>query len=42
MNKENKPEEYVLTQDDVDTTYSEPEVRKSFGVTPDEFEEEEI
>lgn len=42
MNKENKPEEYVLTQDDVDTTYSEPEVRKSFGVKPDEFEEEDI
>ena len=42
MNKENKPEEYVLTQDDVDTTYSEPEVKKSFTVNPDEFEEEEI
>jgi hypothetical protein len=42
MGKENEPKEYVLTQDDVDTTYSEPEIKKSFGVSPDEYEEEEI
>jgi hypothetical protein len=40
MNK--KPEEYTLTQDEVDTTYSEPEIKKSFGVTPDDYEEEDI
>lgn len=42
MGKEDKPEEYVLTQDDVDTTYSEPEIKKSFGVSPDDYEEEDI
>lgn len=42
MGKEDKPEEYVLTQDDVDTTYSEPEIKKSFSVNPDDYEEEEI
>ncbi len=42
MGKDKEPEEYTLTQDEVDTTYSEPEIKKSFGVTPDDFEEEEI
>lgn len=42
MGNEDKPEEYVLTQDEVDTTYSEPEIKKSFTVNPDEFEEEDI
>jgi len=41
MNKNNEPKEYVLTQDEVDNTYSEPEIKKSFGVE-DEFEEEDI
>ena len=43
MNKE--PEEYTLTKDEIDTTYSEPDIKKSFGVTPDdenEYEEEDI
>lgn len=35
-------EEYTLTQDDVDYGYSEPQIKKSFSVSPDEFEEEEI
>jgi hypothetical protein len=42
MGKENEPKEYVLTQDEIDTTYSEPEIKKSFGVNPDDYEEEEI
>jgi len=42
MGKENEPKEYVLTQDDIDTTYSEPEIKKSFSVKPDEYEEEDI
>ena len=41
MNKNNEPKEYVLTQDEVDSTYSEPEIKKSFGVD-NEFEEEDI
>ena len=42
---DNKKDEYTLTQDEIDTTYSEPDIKKSFGVTPDdenEFEEEDI
>lgn len=34
--------EYVLTKDDVDYDYSEPQIKQSFGVSPDEFEEEDI
>ena len=42
---DNKKDEYTLTQDDIDTTYSEPDIRKSFGVTPEDendYEEEDI
>lgn len=42
MGKEEEPKEYVLTQDEIDTTYSEPEIKKSFSVNPDDYEEEEI
>lgn len=42
MGKEDKPEEYVLTQDEVDTTYSEPEIKKSFSISKDDYEEEDI
>ena len=35
-------EEYTLTQNDVDYAYSEPEIKKSFSVSPDDFEEEDI
>ncbi len=42
MGKDKEPEEYTLTKDEVDTTYSEPEIKKSFGVTPDDYEEEDI
>jgi hypothetical protein len=38
----NKPKEYVLTQDDVDADFSEPQIKKSFGVKPEDFEEEDI
>ena len=41
-NDKKEPEEYTLTQDEIDTTYSEPDIKKSFGVTPDDFEEEDI
>jgi len=42
---DNKKDEYTLTQDDIDTTYSEPDIRKSFSVTPEDendYEEEDI
>ena len=45
IDKDEKPDEYTLTQDEIDTTYSEPDIKKSFGVTPDdenEFDEEDI
>jgi hypothetical protein len=42
MGNGDKKEEYVLTKDDVDYDYSEPEVKRSFGVKPDDYEEEEI
>ncbi len=37
-----KKEEYILKQDDVDYDYSEPNIKKSFTVNTDEFEEEDI
>jgi len=37
-----KKEEYTLKQDDVDYDYSEPDIKKSFTVNTDEFEEEDI
>jgi hypothetical protein len=40
MNKDDKPKEYVLTQDDVDSNYSDSSVRKSFDA--DDYEEEDI
>ena len=43
MNKEK--DEFILTQDEIDTTYSEPEIKKSFGVRPEDendYEEEDI
>jgi hypothetical protein len=42
MNNEKKKEEYVLTNNDVDYGYSEPQVRQSFDVNPEDYEEEEI
>lgn len=41
MHNKNKPKEYILTQDDVDSDYSDINVRKSFGASPDEYEEED-
>lgn len=40
MHQDNKPKEYVLTQDDVDSSYSDSSVRQSFDT--DEYEEEDI
>jgi len=44
MNKDNEKKEYVLTKDDVDTDYSDTNVKKSFTVNPDQndYEEEDI
>lgn len=42
MGGEKEKEEFVLTQKDVDYDYSEPQIKKSFGVSPDDYEEEEI
>jgi hypothetical protein len=38
----NKKEEYVLKQGDIDYDYSEPDIKKSFSVNTDDFEEEDI
>jgi hypothetical protein len=35
-------QEYILTKDDVDADYSDNDIRKSFSVSPDDFEEEDI
>jgi hypothetical protein len=45
MDKDKKPEEYVLKQEDVDADYSDANVKKSFTVTDtesDDYEEEDI
>jgi hypothetical protein len=42
MGNDDKKQEYVLTKDDVDADYSDNEVKKSFSVRPEEFEEEDI
>ncbi len=39
---DDKKEEYTLTKSDVDYDYSEPNIKKSFTVNPEDFEEEEI
>jgi hypothetical protein len=42
MDKEKEKEEYTLTKNDVDYGYSEPQIRQSFNVNPNDYEEEEI
>lgn len=42
MGNDEKKQEYILTKDDVDADYSDNEIKKSFSVSPDEFEEEDI
>ena len=42
MDKEKEKKEYVLTQKDVDTSYSEPDIKQSFSVKDDEYTEEDI
>jgi hypothetical protein len=37
-----KKEEYVLDKDTVDYDYSENDIKQSFAVKPDEYEEEDI
>jgi hypothetical protein len=41
MGKE-KPKEYVLTKDDVESTYSDANLRKSFSVNDNPYDEETI
>ena len=41
MNKD-KEQEYILTKDDVDADYSDNDVKKSFAVSPEDYEEEDI
>jgi hypothetical protein len=40
MHKDDKPKEYVLTKDDIDSTYSDSSIRNSFDA--DDYEEEDI
>ena len=40
MHKDDKPKEYVLTKDDIDSTYSDSSIRDSFDI--DDYEEEDI
>jgi len=42
MNTEKKPKEYILTKDDVDATYSDASLRKSFAVDDNPYDEESI
>jgi hypothetical protein len=42
MNNKEQKKEYVLTKDDVDADYSDSNIKKSFQVNPDDYEEEEI
>jgi len=37
MNNKEKEEEYVLTKDDVDQSYSEPQIKKSFSSSVNDF-----
>jgi pyruvate/2-oxoglutarate dehydrogenase complex dihydrolipoamide acyltransferase (E2) component len=38
----NKPKEYILTKDDVNSSFSDASVQKSFNVKPDDYEEEDV
>jgi hypothetical protein len=40
MHKDDKPKEYVLTKDDINSTYSDSSIRNSFDA--DDYEEEDI
>lgn len=42
MGNNKEPEEYTLTQDDVDNSYSEGDVKSSFTVKDDEYDEEDM
>ena len=42
MGDKNKKNEFVLTKDDVDSDYSDNDIKQSFVVKNDDFEEEEI
>ena len=38
----NKPEEYILQKDDVDATYSDASIQKSFTTDVNDYDEEDI
>ena len=42
MNTDKEKEEYVLTNDDIDSEYNDVDVRKSFDIEDNPYEEEEI
>jgi hypothetical protein len=42
MNTDKEKEEYVLTNDDIDSQYNDVDVRKSFDIEDNPYEEEEI
>ena len=42
MNTENKPKEYILKKDDIDHDYSDSNLKKSFSLTKNDYEEEDI
>lgn len=42
MGNEQKPKEYVLTKDDVDSTYSDAGIRKTFSIEDNPYDEESI
>ena len=42
MDKEKEKKEYTLTQKDVDTSYSEPDIKQSFSVKDGDYTEEDI
>lgn len=41
-NEDEEKEEYTLTQDDIDNSYSEGDIKQSFIVKDDDYEEEDI
>jgi hypothetical protein len=42
MGNDKKPKEYVLTKDDVDSTYSDSGIRKTFAIDDNPYDEESI
>ena len=42
MGKDKQPNEYTLKKDDIDSDYSDANIKKSFSVPDSEYEEEDI